>query len=184
MIKELINLSCKKRKIRYYPTFRASDCHISLQSETPGDSGSGITPDITPVYGSLYSNAGYSAVSGTNVIFDTLGPSSGITLNTTDDSITVNSAGVYTISFSIVINASEDEGKTNAIDFRLSLNGTPITTSTLSHQTLIAFKNEIDTLSRIDQFMLNQGEVIRVFISSITGNFLYNNAALVVTKVG
>ena len=177
-------MSCEKRKIRYYPTFRASDYPLSFPSGPPGDPGSGITPVIIPVYGSLYSNAGYSAVSGTNVIFDTLGPSSGITLNTTDDSITVNSAGVYTISFSIVINASEIEGATNAIDFRLSINGTPITTSILSHQTLIAFKNEIDTLSRIDQFMLNQGDVIRVFISSISGNFLYHNAALVVTKVG
>ena len=177
-------MSCKKRKIRYYPTFRASDYPLSCPSGPPGDPGSGITPGITPVYGSLYSNAGYSAVSGTNVIFDTLGPSSGITLNTTDDSITVNSAGVYTISFSTVINASEIEGATNAIDFRLSINGTPIITYILSHQTLIAFKNEIDTLSRTDQFMLNQGDVIRVFIGSISGNFLYHNAALVVTKVG
>ena len=66
----------------------------------------------------------------------------------------------------------------------LSLNGTPITTSILSHQTLIAFNDEIDTLSRIDQFMLNQGDVIQVFIGSKSGNFKYHNAALVVTKVG
>ena len=117
-------MSCEKRKIRYYPAFRASDCPLSFPSGPPGDPG----PGITTVYGSLYSNAGYPAVSGANVIFDTLGPSSGVTLNTTDDSITVNSPGVYTISFSTVIIASEIEGATNAIDFSLSINGTPIIT--------------------------------------------------------
>ena len=177
-------MSCEIRKVRYYPPIRASNSPLSNPSDPPGDPGSGITPDSTPVYGSLYSNASYPVASGANVFFDTTGPSRGITLNTTDDSITITSAGVYAISVSIVINASEVEGATNSIDFMLSINGTPITTYILSHQTLIAFKNEIDTLSRTDQFMLNQGDVIRVSIGSVNGNFSYNNAALVVTKVG
>ena len=173
-------MSCKKRKIKYYPKFRASDYPLSSPTGPPGDPG----PGITPVYGSLYSNSVYNAVSGTNFNFDTLGPSSGVTLSTTDDSITVNSSGVYTISFSTVINASDLEGATDAIDFRLSINETSILTKIISFQTLIAFKNEVDTLSRTDQLMLNQGDVIRVFIDTVSGNILYNNAALVVTKVG
>ncbi|WHT49502.1 hypothetical protein QNH10_08310 [Sporosarcina thermotolerans] len=177
-------MSCEIWKIRYYPPFRASNGPLSNPSGQPGDPGSGISPDITPVYGSLYSNPSYSAASGANVFFDTTGPSKGITLNTADDSITINSSGVYAISFSIIINASEVEGATNSIDFMLSINGTPITNYLLSHQTLIAFKNEIDTLSRTDQFMLNQGDVIRVSIGSVNGTFSYNNAALVITKAG
>ena len=183
-------MSDKEKKTRYYPMFRASDCPLSCPSGPPGPQGEqGIQgeqgptgPGITPVYGSLYSNAVYSAVSGTNVNFDTLGPSSGVTLNTTDHSITVNSPGVYTISFSTVINANDFEGATNAIDFRLSINGTPIITKIISLQTLIAFKNEIDTLSRTDQLILNEGDVIQIFIASLNGNFLYHNAALVVTR--
>ena len=139
-------MSCEERKIRYYPAFRASDGTHSFPSGLPRDPGQGITT----VYGSLYSNAGYPAVSGANVIFDTLGPVSGVTLNTTDGSITVNSPGVYTISISTVVIASDIEGATDAIDLSLSINGTPSLTKMISFQTLIEFKNEIDTLSRTD----------------------------------
>ncbi|WP_079526585.1 collagen-like triple helix repeat-containing protein [Halobacillus hunanensis] len=143
-------------------------------------------PGVTPVYGSLSTEPGTGspAISDTNVDFAIVGPFSGTTPNTADDSITVNSQGVYTVSFSTVVNAIGPEGSFANVTFNLSINGTPDFSKQLDFQTLIATNvNEVDTLSRTDQLMLTQGDVIRVLIRSANGDIFYADGALVVTKV-
>ncbi|MGE8036804.1 hypothetical protein [Lysinibacillus sp. NPDC093692] len=139
-------------------------------------------PVFTPVYGSLYHNlAGVPAVPGTNVDFDTVGPSSGVTLDIIDDSITVNSSGIYTITFSTSVNGSGAVGHT--IDFNLSINGIPDSTKRTVYQTQgTGGVTEISMLSRTDQLMLNQGDVIRIIIAAAF-SAAYESSALVVTKV-
>ncbi|MET4562765.1 hypothetical protein ABIA69_003956 [Lysinibacillus parviboronicapiens] len=66
-----------------FSRFRVSSCP---QGPTVPQAGP-EPPVFTPVYGSLYHTlAGVPAVSGTNVDFDTVGPSSGVTLDIIDDS--------------------------------------------------------------------------------------------------
>lgn len=138
-------------------------------------------PGITPVYGSLYTSGGVPAVSGTNVDFDTVGPSSGVTLDIINNSITVNSSGVYTITFSSPVNVN-GEGSLG-ITFHLSINGIPDPTKRTVYQ--IAGTpgfTEISTVSRTDQIMLNQGDFIQIFIVS-AASAGYDSSSLVVTKV-
>ncbi|MFJ8512502.1 hypothetical protein [Lysinibacillus xylanilyticus] len=158
--------------------FKVSSC-----AQVPSVQDGPEPPVFTPVYGSLYNTNGVVAVSGANVDFDTVGPSSGVTLDTVNDSITVNSSGVYTISFSTEINANDLQETFNSVFFRLSINGTPDPTKETSFQTALSIVNEVNTISRTDQLKLNQGDVIRVFIFLENGNPAYFNAALVVTKV-
>lgn len=167
---------------RSFSRFRVSSCPLvptvpQNEPEPP--------PVFIPVYGSLSTAPGalILAVAGTNVDFSIIGPFSGTTPNIADDSITVNSQGVYTISFSTGIDTDVLEGATNNVTFQLSINGTPDFTKQISFQTVIPSTHEIDTLSRTDQLMLNQGDVIRVFITNANGNITYSNATLVITKV-
>lgn len=137
------------------------------------------------VYGSLYNTVTVvPVITGTNVNFDTEGPSSGVTPDTVDDSITVNSSGIYTISFSTVINAFGPAATFHRVSFSLSINGTP----DLTKETVLVTETDnfirVNTLSRTDQVSLNQGDVIRIFINDATLNVNYRNSSLVVTKVG
>ena len=189
MIKGLINLSSKKRLFKKgcggcggsegcksYPTFKVSSC--------PGESQEEPGTVFTPVYGSLYTPGSTVAIENSNFDFTTDGPSSGVTLNTTDNSITVNSPGVYTISFSTSIDTAGDTGTNSFLAFRLSINLTPDATKEIAlakaNTSLII---DVTTLSRTDQLLLDQGDVIRIFIETAEGNINYSNAALVVTKV-
>lgn len=138
-------------------------------------------PVFTPVYGSLYGAAGVVGVDGTNVDFTTVGHSSGVTLNTVDDSITVNSSGVYTISFSTNVAATDFNQFCNVI-FNLSINGTPDITKGIEYRSGTSNARAVNILSRTDQIMLNQGDVIRVSVI-FAFNISYSNPALVVTKV-
>ena len=74
------------------------------------------------------------ATSNTNVNFHTVGPSSGVTLNIADNSITINSTGTYTISFSTVILVFESQDDPFSI-FLISL-----LTELLTHQKLFSFQ--------------------------------------------
>lgn len=174
--------SCKGceccEECRSFSKVRVSSC--PQEPIVPQD-GPEPPPVVIPVYGSLYGTGG-AAVSGTNVDFDAVGPSSGVTLNIVDDSITVNSSGVYTITFSTEVNTGT-EGSFSNVTFRFTINGTPIIPSQISFQTAISPINVVDTLSRTIQLMLNQGDVIRVFIFSATSDLSYAKPALVVTKV-
>ncbi|MGR6897577.1 hypothetical protein [Rummeliibacillus sp. BSL5] len=138
---------------------------------------------FTPAFGSIYNVAGGNPTTNPNVDFDTVGPSSGTTPSTVDDSITVNSQGVYTVTFTIQLRASS-AGTSSNIIFQLTINGTPLPTKQIEFQTFVAgASNEVDVISRTDQIALNQGDVIRVAIVSSTGAITYDNAELVVTKV-
>ncbi|MGE7926886.1 hypothetical protein [Lysinibacillus xylanilyticus] len=136
---------------------------------------------FTPVYGSLYGTFGV-AVTDENVDFDTVGPSSGVTLNTVDDSITVNSSGVYTVTFSTEVFSTDVNLQVCTVIFRLSINGTPNVFKEIHFQTNLSTFIDFNTLSRTDQIMLNQGDVIRVSVI-FANNTTYINPALVVTKV-
>ncbi|WP_179195147.1 collagen-like protein, partial [Bacillus thuringiensis] len=156
----------------------------------PGETGAtgstGATgPGITPVFGSLDTQSGVDIppVLNANVNFSSIGPFSGVTPNITNDSITVNSSGVYTITPSININAGA-LGQNN-ITFRLTINGVPLSNKQLVFQALIV-DNDIPPyviLSRTDQLMLNQGDIIQIRIVQVTGQIRYFSASLVVTKV-
>ena len=138
---------------------------------------------FTPAYGSLYGDN--LATSNTNVDFHTVRPSSGVTLNIADNSITVNSTGIYTISFSTVILIFGFQDDPFSIVFYLSVNRTPDPSKVIRlSNTVSALGYGYDTLSRTDQLMLNQGDAIRVFITqAYPTNISYLNAVLVVTKV-
>lgn len=154
--------------------FKVSSCpNVPTQEETV---------QFTPAFGSIYNVAGGDPTTNPNVDFDTVGPSSGTTPSTVDDSITVNSQGVYTVTFTIQLNAAL-AGTLNNIIFQLTINGTPLPTKQIEFQTFVDGVTEIDVVSRTDQIALNQGDVIRVAIVSTTGIITYASAALVVTKV-
>ncbi|WP_053075730.1 hypothetical protein [Lysinibacillus sp. LK3] len=158
-----------------FSKFRVSSCPNVPTQEEP--------VQFIPAYGSIYNVAGGNPTINPNVNFDTVGPSSGTTPSTIDDSITVNSQGVYTVTFTIELRASSG-GISNNIIFRLTINGTPLATKQIEYQTFVTAANiEVDLVSRTDQLALNQGDVIRVAIVSSTGLITYDNAALVVTKV-
>ena len=173
------NKICKDYKgcenCKGFSKFRVSSCPNVPTQEEP--------VQFTPAYGSIYNVAGGNPTIDPNVNFDTVGPSSGTTPSTVDDSITVNSKGVYTVTVSIELRTSS-AGTSSNIIFRLSINGTPLATKQIEYQTFVAgAMNEIDLVSRTDQLALNQGDVIRVAIISSTGVITYDNAALVVTKI-
>lgn len=76
-----------------------------------GPTGIGITGPtgatglgILPVFGTITSEVGigFSAVVNTNVNFTIPGPASGTTINPLNNSITIDTTGVYSVSFSIV----------------------------------------------------------------------------------
>jgi hypothetical protein len=193
MIREVIYLPSRKKIFKEgcgsCPTFRVSSCPLGPQGPQgiPGIQGEPGT-SITPVYGSLYTENFVLATSNTNVDFDAVGLSSGTTLDITDDpitgnSITVNSPGVYTISFSTVIITIDHLQRFPSVIFSLSINGTPDITKDIRFQTITTNVNQVTTISRTDQLMLNQGDVIQVFISLSNDSIDYRNAALVVTKV-
>ena len=76
-----------------------------------GPTGIGITGPtgatglgILPIFGTITSEVGigFSAVVNTNINFTIPGPASGTTLNPLNNSITIDTTGVYSVSFSIV----------------------------------------------------------------------------------
>ena len=76
-----------------------------------GPTGIGITGPtgatglgILPVFGTITTDVGigFSVVVNTNINFTLPGPVSGTTLNPVDNSIIINTTGVYSVSFSIV----------------------------------------------------------------------------------
>lgn len=154
---------------RSFPKFTVSSCPIPIPP----------VPVFTPVYGSLYTNETIIAESGTNVVFDEKGPSSGVTLDLVNNSITVDSPGVYNIIFTTMVLLVS--GVSREIVLALSINGNPIGRNVGMHNHFTG--DEYNTLSRTDQITLNQGDVIRYFISLVNGDVRYYSAALVVTKV-
>lgn len=160
--------------------FRVSSCP---QEPTVPQNGP-EPPVFTPVYGSLYRTSSTFSLPGTNVDFDTVGPSSGVTLDIVGNSITVNSTGVYNITFSTIVNAIGVAATLHVVLFSLRINGTDDTTKQAIYQTEIVTISKSSTLSRTDQVMLNEGDVIQIrIVASTVGNMTYDDSALVVTKV-
>lgn len=170
----------RKIVVGSYPVFKAIN-YIPRPRGFQGPQGEAGTT-FTPVYGSLYANSQMLAETTTNVKFDTVGPSSRTALDIKDGSITVTSPGVYNITFSTVLLISGDPPDPPRISsFVLSINRTPDFTKQIEFHNHVN-QGEINTLSRTDQLLLNQGDVIQYFIPFTTTNILYT-AALVVTKV-
>ncbi|MCU5706909.1 collagen-like exosporium glycoprotein BetA [Bacillus wiedmannii] len=150
-----------------------------------GPTGIGITGPtgatglgILPVFGTITSEIGigFSAVVNTNVIFTIPGPVSGTTLNPVDNSITINTTGVYSVSFSIV--------------FVIQAISSSILNLTINDSIQFAIESRVGggpgvraTSARTDLLSLNQGDVLRVRIREATGDIIYSNASLVVSKV-
>ncbi|PFV85113.1 hypothetical protein COL05_04065 [Bacillus sp. AFS059628] len=69
------------------------------------------------------------------------------------------------------------------IEIILSINNSIFITSSLRFQTRINISFEFDTLSRTDQLLLNQGDILRYFVRQVDEGIVYGYASLVVTKV-
>ena len=159
------------------PKFRVSSCpFVPLPKEVP-------EPVFTSAYGSLYRTTAVIAVTGAYVDFDTVGPSSGTTLDIVNNSITVNSSGIYTITFSTKVNAVGLPATPQSVFFILSINGIPIPEKETAYQTETLNFIKISTISRTDQLMLNQGDIIQIRIVVASPSISYDDSALVVTKV-
>ncbi|MEK4928197.1 exosporium leader peptide-containing protein [Bacillus sp. FSL K6-1338] len=150
-----------------------------------GPTGIGITGPtgatglgILPVFGTITSEVGigFSAVVNTNVNFTIPGPVSGTTLNPVDNSITIDTTGVYSVSFSIV--------------FVIQAISSSILNLTINDSIQFAIETRVGgasgvraTSARTDLLPLNQGDVLRLRIREATGDIIYSNASLVVIKV-
>ncbi|PES72573.1 exosporium leader peptide [Bacillus cereus] len=133
---------------------------------------------ILPVFGAITSEIGigFSVVVNTNINFTVPGPVSGTTLNPVDNSITINTTGVYSVSFSIV--------------FAIQAISSSILNLTINDSIQFAIETRVGggsgvraTSARTDLLPLNQGDVLRVRIREATGDIIYSNASLVVSKV-
>ncbi|WP_166703219.1 collagen-like exosporium glycoprotein BetA [Bacillus albus] len=150
-----------------------------------GPTGIGITGPtgatvfgILPVFGTITSEIGigFSAVVNTNVNFTIPGPVSGATLNPVDNSIAINTTGIYAVSFSIV--------------FVIQAISSSILNLTINDSIQFAIETRVgggsgvrSTSARTDLLSLNQGDVLRVRIREATGDIIYSNASLVILKV-
>ncbi|MGG0650471.1 exosporium leader peptide-containing protein [Bacillus mycoides] len=133
---------------------------------------------ILPVFGTITSEVGigFSAVVNTNVNLTIPGPVSGTTLTPVDNSIAIDTTGVYSVSFSIV--------------FVIQAISSSILNLTINDSIQFAIETRVGggsgvrtTSARTDLLPLNQGDVLRVRIREATGDIIYSNASLVVSKV-
>lgn len=133
---------------------------------------------ILPVFGTITSEVGigFSAVVNTNVNLTIPGPVSGTTLTPVDNSITIDTTGVYSVSFSIV--------------FVIQAISSSVLNLTINDSIQFAIETRVGggsgvrtTSARTDLLPLNQGDVLRVRIREATGDIIYSNASLVVSKV-
>ncbi|MES5893303.1 collagen-like exosporium glycoprotein BetA [Bacillus cereus group sp. RP43] len=133
---------------------------------------------ILPVFGTITSEVGigFSAVVNTNVNLTIPGPVSGTTLTPVDNSITIDTTGVYSVSFSIV--------------FVIQAISSSILNLTINDSIQFAIETRVGggsgvrtTSARTDLLPLNQGDVLRVRIREAIGDIIYSNASLVVLKV-
>ncbi|RNA69892.1 hypothetical protein [Alteribacter keqinensis] len=143
---------------------------------------------MMPVYGSMTStpNLEVDVDTDDNVDFTVEGPAQGVVLNTADDSITIETQGVYTVTFSTVALIFNNAESTD-LTFNISINGSSVTLSQVRSSPFGEDSPEDSirtTISRVDHFFLNEGDVIRVLCTSATDNAFYVNASLTVTKVG
>ncbi|EEM95200.1 collagen-like exosporium glycoprotein BetA [Bacillus thuringiensis] len=169
-------------------TFPTGPTGITGPTGATGFTGIGITGPtgvtgptglgILPVFGTITSEVGigFSAVVNTNVNFTIPGPASGTTLNPLNNSITIDTTGVYSVSFSIV--------------FVIQAVSSSILNLTINDSIQFAIETRVGggsgvraTSARTDLLSLNQGDVLRVRIREATGDIIYSNASLVVIKV-
>lgn len=144
-----------------------------------GPTGIGITGPtgatglgILPIFGTITSEVGigFSAVVNTNINFTIPGPASGTTLNPLNNSITIDTTGVYSVSFSIV--------------FVIQAISSSILNLTINDSIQFAIETRSwwcfwvrATSARTDLLPLNQGDVLRVRIREATGDIIYSNAS-------
>ncbi|PFL68590.1 collagen-like exosporium glycoprotein BetA [Bacillus anthracis] len=168
-------------------TFPTGPTGIGITGPTgvTGPTGIGITGPtgatglgILPVFGTITTDVGigFSVVVNTNINFTLPGPVSGTTLNPVDNSITIDTTGVYSVSFSIV--------------FVIQAISSSILNLTINDLIQFAIETRVGggsglrvTSARTDLLSLNQGDVLRVRIRDATGDIIYSNASLVVSKV-
>ncbi|KMP36837.1 exosporium leader peptide [Bacillus cereus] len=161
------------------PTGVTGPTGIGITGPTGGTGPTGATGlGILPVFGTITSEVGigFSAIVNTNVNFTIPGPASGTTLNPLNNSVTIDTTGVYSVSFSIV--------------FVIQAISSSILNLTINDSIQFAIETRVSggsgvsaTSARTDLLPLTQGDVLRVRIREATGDIIYSNASLVVLKV-
>ncbi|OIJ16937.1 hypothetical protein BKP45_20805 [Anaerobacillus alkalidiazotrophicus] len=141
-------------------------------------------PSISPqpVFGSLFgSNGAFTATNNTNLIFPTAGPTSGmVAAPAPTNSITIQSFGVYEISFSLT---SSTNSTISGVEYYIYINGVQLSVS------LISFVDQLDTVAprnpggKTILTTLNPNDDITVRSIVLTGTSTYINPTLVVKKI-
>lgn len=111
--KRLFKRDCRESDgCKIFPTFKISSCPLGAPVQ-------GVPPTVfSPVYGLLYMASSALALAASNVDFDTVVLSSGVTLDIVNDSITVNGSGIYTITYSTVGNCGWASSNLSGCSFR------------------------------------------------------------------
>ncbi|MCU5656420.1 collagen-like protein [Bacillus mycoides] len=139
---------------------------------------------ITPVFGAL-KFTGFDIIGqGTNkdLVFSVANPISGLTVDPNFTFITINSPGIYEITFSTRVSANLDN-EFNTVDFTLNLNGNP-TDLIINFATQPVGPSERTTISGTTLLTLSSGDNLGIRISNITnGSFNYTFSKLVVIKI-
>ncbi|AOM11210.1 exosporium leader peptide-containing protein [Bacillus thuringiensis] len=143
----------------------------------------GITGPIEQIFGSLF-NPADSVLTDNFVNFTVIGPFNGTTPSIVDNSITINSSGVYTISYSIVFISTNFAPTFINGNVLLTINGADVGIVVAFQTEQTSANGEIVTLSRTDQLFLNTGDIIQCYFANVNGTFNFVSASLVVTKVG
>ncbi|KOR76514.1 hypothetical protein AM233_25910, partial [Bacillus sp. FJAT-22058] len=147
-----------------------------------GEQGPQGVPGTTPtsIFGSLYGQPSTFVPAGGTIDFITAGPTSGMTADPVTNSITVNSAGVYEVNFSLTDRVSNSAS--TFIRYTIHVNGVDDPKSSIyfsnSDPNEIWFNGSKTTI-----LILNSGDVLTVVASGIVGNNQYLNPALNVIKI-
>lgn len=133
------------------------------------------------IFGSLYNptNTFQTAVIGVPLNFTIAGPTNGMVADPVNDSITVNSYGLYEINFSL----SNQGSGPSSVRYSIFINGVKIDISDIIFTVTGTTATIISPGSKTILITLNAGDVITVEPALQALNSSYNNPALIVKKI-
>ena len=138
-------------------------------------------PTPIPVFGSLYGIETFLVpIVNTPIEFATAGPTSGMIADPATNSITINSNGVYEVSYAL--NNRVNNSNNLFIRYSIFINGVQNTESSMTF--LNNFPGETrDNGSKTVLLTLNTNDVLTVRTLGVIGNNQYGNPTLIVEKI-